>query len=165
LLATNPTVVAMANLGGLVGLSLVLWAVGRRILAFAKSLHENTIRGALKAMSFRRKRHAKWLSLDVHLFLISLAFRAVAITMSVMVILAGLISKTRNRSDGLIHISEEYRHVFAIIFERIYPSVAMIIITIVFFDTLVVMQYIRRYRMRDIRAYNFVQRALALEAD
>lgn len=151
LLATNPGVVALANLGGLVGLGLILWALGKRLTEFAMSVHKNRIRGAIKESKLKRRRFVRLLASDLHLFIITFIGRGLAILMSQVVLIVGMVGVDDKNNFQLIKYSPYIKSVITIVNELILPVVAMLMVFGMVISTLNLSQAIWRQRVRILR--------------
>lgn len=152
LLASDPTVQAMANLGGLVGLAILTWAALKRGVLFAKSVHQNSIKGALRIAKFRRVRRTKWLALDIHLLALSITSRFMVMMVLLLVMGVSVTAGHTPAQEPLIHVTPHARSIMHIIFDVIYPLASSAIFAGVSFETVYMMHLVRRHRWKIIRS-------------
>lgn len=82
--ASNAIVVALANLGGLIGLLIVVWSILSRLLRIAKDAWHRNIRVALRRARMRRRRVARVAASDIVIFVSILTQRAAICFLLVM---------------------------------------------------------------------------------
>lgn len=99
LLATNPAIVALANLGGLIGLIIVGWGGASRLLRFAKSIFQNNVRVAVRKSRLLRMANIRLAAVDVHIFIAALALGILRVIYAVVCLLLFIAPKSSHISE------------------------------------------------------------------
>lgn len=84
MLSSNQIVVALANLGGVIGLLILVVAALKKAQQFARSAWEGSIKSALTLMRFRLAKRVIWCARDLHIFVVEIMHRLLASALGIL---------------------------------------------------------------------------------
>ena len=84
LLSNNQVVVALANLGGVIGLFMLLVAALKWTQQFVRSVWEGNVKSALRLMHFRIAKRIIWCARDMHVFVAEIMQRLLSAALGIV---------------------------------------------------------------------------------
>jgi hypothetical protein len=127
-LSANRVILAVANVGGIIGLCVLAWHSAKRSMAFAKVAWHQNVRAALAQAKRRRVRHVGWCASDIYFFVGMASIRIIAAIGSVAVLALPLLINTMP-DEAHLHLAANanfYRSVLAKINSAIAAIYALI---------------------------------------
>jgi hypothetical protein len=113
-LAANYYIVAVANVGGVIALVLLLYGFCRWLFRFARTAYRENIRVAIYRARRRAVIEARRSAVDLHLFVANVLMRGVLTLLGLVALLLGLFSSLIMRENAILaHPANPHVHVLA----------------------------------------------------
>lgn len=148
-LSSNQAIVALANIGGVIGLGMIIWSLGKKAWQFCQAVWSANIKVALRRSRLRRLQVVDWCAADLHFLVVHVGLRMVIAIVGFMMPVMDILQFTTPAAArlNLLGLRESHGAVMdtiAIILSRVYMMIAIIAVADIFF-------FLRAVRRRRVR--------------